>query len=151
MCQCLIPFPRSSLTLYPAPTLKPPPNQPLSADSAYDHWLIVFTYSVLFTIARWGAALLFGAVAKRTAESAPPRMRSQVVSLVGLVRLAGSLLGPILVSVVNSLCLVHSRDSFAYGWAFVLCALGLIGVIVVNGIVLVREEVEQARKEEGMD
>ena len=50
----------------------------MSRESAYDHWLIVFTFSVFYTIARWGAALLFGAVAKITAEIAPIRMRSQI-------------------------------------------------------------------------
>ena len=122
-------------------------QQPMSVESAYDHWLIVFTFSVLYTIARWGAALLFGAVSKRTADSAPLRMRSQVAGLVGLVRLAGSLLGPILVSVFHGLFLVHATDSFYFGWAFVICVFGFVLVMFINGILLWRKEMEKGEKE----
>ena len=97
---------------------------------------------------RWGATLLFSAVAKRTNDSAPSKMRHQVTSLVGLIRLAGSLLGPILVSVFNSLCIIHVGEGFYFGWSFVFCGLGLLCVMVVNWTVLWRLDVEKSRKDE---
>lgn len=112
---------------------------------------MVFIFAVLFTLIRWGAALLYSAVAKRTNEAAPAQMRYQVASLVGLIRLAGSLLGPILVSVFNSLCLMHLHSGFFFGWAFVFCVIGLIFVIAINWIVIWRLEVENAMKDEAGD
>ena len=91
---------------------------------------------------------MFSAVAKRTSDSVPVKMRNQVMSLVGLIRLAGSLLGPILVSVFNSLCLIHIGVGFYFGWAFVLCGSGLLCVMVFNWIILWRLDWEKPRKRE---
>ena len=132
--------------------------QPGPSDSASNHWLLVFTFAFIFTLIRWGAALMFGAVAKRTHESSPTSKRRRIASLVGLVRLAGSLLGPVIVSVFNSLFLVHLRGiggkeegigaQFYFGWVFVFCAAGLAAVMIVNWMVLCGAEARQKEKDD---